>query len=625
MRLDPALVCIVGPNAAGKSSFIEALESLNDDEEFRTAQRTRATPRPRTVVQATFFLAEDDKVLLQGIPGAAAITRLTVRKESGAGSRTYELVSEPARPRMSRRDCSERLRRLRETAWPDEMNRRDEAESEAQWLGHMIDAALALSERNDELSSDEASTINTLYERVVEVDRLPWPHRGLPPALKHWYDEEMSTHPRDQALHILRGRIPLFLKFDDANRLLSSSYDVIDEEPAPAIENLLKLAGTTWTRTVEVAQSTDAGEKLAFEQAANEALRQSITQDWNQSDVTVQLKLDGSTLSLLMSMSSADYIDITEHSDGLRQFVALRAFMTSKAVTVPPVILIDEAERHLHYDAQADLISVFERQEEAAKVIYTTHSAGCLPHDLGTGIRAVLPILDDAVPPQQTDQSQVVDSIWTHGKGFSPLLLALGASAFAFSALQRAVVTEGLSDALLLPTLIREATRKERLSYQIVPGFSQAPKADADNFDLMAARVAFVADSNLGGRNHITGLVRQGVRREQVAWLGGSGSGDVDLEDLLAIGVYVAAINAELSRWYPGVLISPGDIPAKGRSDAVEAWAKARGANVSKPEVAQRVLDQRGDALLVAGTRRATLRALDTRLESILAAPTHLL
>jgi predicted ATP-dependent endonuclease of OLD family len=287
--------------------------------------------------------------------------------------------------------------------------------------------------------------------------------------------------------------------------------------------------------------------------------------------------------------------------------------------------MIDEAERHLHYDAQADVISVFERQREAAKVIYTTHSAGCLPHDLGTGIRAVLPTYADENFTEQTDQSRIVDSIWVHGEGFSPLLFALGASVFAFSSVQRAAVTEGLSDALLLPSLIREATGKARLAYQIVPGFAQAPKADADNFDLMASRVAFVADSNEGGRLHIEGLKPFGVRPEQVAWLGDDPTAEIDLEDLLAVGVYVDAINSELHRWYPDLSITPDDIPETGRSHAVEAWAASRDANVNKPAVAQRILDRRDSAHLVAPPHRGTLRALDRKLEAIFARPTHLL
>jgi predicted ATP-dependent endonuclease of OLD family len=54
-----------------------------------------------------------------------------------------------------------------------------------------------------------------------------------------------------------------------------------------------------------------------------------------------------------------------------------------------PILLLDEIETHLHYDAQADLAQMLAKQEIVAKVIYTTHSMGCLPEDLGTGVRFI--------------------------------------------------------------------------------------------------------------------------------------------------------------------------------------------------------------------------------------------
>jgi len=155
-----------------------------------------------------------------------------------------------------------------------------------------------------------------------------------------------------------------------------------------------------------------------------------------------------------MKVNDDEFFDIDEHSDGLLQFVALRSFVEEERREGRPIVLlIDEAETHLHYDAQADLVSVFEEQSEALAVIYTTHSAGCLPRDIGVGIRAVAPAYADKDGVRkQTDISQIISSIWEQGQDFSPLLLLLGASAFAFSATRFAAITEGPSDAMLLPS-----------------------------------------------------------------------------------------------------------------------------------------------------------------------------
>ncbi|MBA2741721.1 MAG: AAA family ATPase [Actinobacteria bacterium] len=155
-----------------------------------------------------------------------------------------------------------------------------------------------------------------------------------------------------------------------------------------------------------------------------------------------------------LDLKAEDFIEIDQRSDGLRQFVALRSFVIQHGGerSSRPIVLIDEADAHVHYDAQADLVQVLEEQEETSKIVYTTHSAGCLPLDLGTGIRAVVPVEREVEGEiRQTDQSEVINRFWTQGRGYSPILIAMGASAFAFAATRRAVVVEGMSDTLLSP------------------------------------------------------------------------------------------------------------------------------------------------------------------------------
>ena len=58
-------------------------------------------------------------------------------------------------------------------------------------------------------------------------------------------------------------------------------------------------------------------------------------------------------------------VPIEERSAGLQMFAALLAFCARYADYVPPILLFDEAETHLHYGAQADLVHVFETQNVA--------------------------------------------------------------------------------------------------------------------------------------------------------------------------------------------------------------------------------------------------------------------
>jgi hypothetical protein len=117
----------------------------------------------------------------------------------------------------------------------------------------------------------------------------------------------------------------------------------------------------------------------------------------------------------------------------------------------------------------------------------------------------------------------------------------MGAGAAAFSSLRRAVVAEGPSDMILLPTLLRAATRLDELDYQIAPGLSVTPKADLASVDQSAVNVAYLVDGDEGGRTWRDQLVEVGVDAQQIVELK-DGWG---LEDLLDreffVGVYLEA------------------------------------------------------------------------------------
>ena len=188
---------------------------------------------------------------------------------------------------------------------------------------------------------------------------------------------ETATHPHQAAVNALFGRRPRVVKFDRGDRELQPQYDLTGEADLP-VQNLLALAGKTWDdaiRVMEAGQAGDPGSKVVFLEEANDSLHHEFSRAWGQTPLTVKLDIDANMLKIMMSMQARDYIRIDQHSDGLRQFVALRAFVAAQGGDRDLVVLVDEAETHLHYDAQADLIGVFEEQEEVAQIIYTTHSA----------------------------------------------------------------------------------------------------------------------------------------------------------------------------------------------------------------------------------------------------------
>jgi predicted ATP-dependent endonuclease of OLD family len=640
MDLAPRLVSIVGPNAAGKSSFLHALMHLNHDRDFTDAEATRGGGAPYIV--ARFALEKADKDLLRDIPEAKGVRQILVHKERGH-QRYHSLDPSPNRDLRNRKAVAARLDRFQEHTWIDEATSVQAQEDPAAHLSPSanLEQARELLHGDKEFKDPELEILRSLgqFLRAVingqyleSAPDLPQRFRRLPDDLDRVVNEEAIDHPRDRAIEALKDQIPRFHEFDRGVRELHAPYD-LNEDGDPAVGNLLALAGTSWEEVREAAQSGDPARRTVWRESANAELLQRFTAAWRQgySKLIIQFELTGTTLDILMKMQQThDFIRIGEQSDGIRQFLALRAFMALRNEAIKPIVLIDEAETHLHYDAQADLMRVLEEQPDAAKVICTTHSAGCLPRDLGTGVRAIVPITaEEEVDGQkvrvQTDDSEIINSFWTKGRGFSPMLIAMGASAFAFSSTRRALVSEGMSDVVLLPTLIREATGEERLDYQVTPHFAEVHPDEIPDFDLVASRVAYVADGDKGGRDHVKKLRKNGVLEGQIVYIGGSDQSDLSMEDLITKKTYLQAVNRELEVWHDDLKFPEDKLPDRGRAAFVKTWARRHTGKdgdpieLSKVAIAQRVLDQRyKETQLVRTDKREVLRDLDRELTELL-------
>jgi energy-coupling factor transporter ATP-binding protein EcfA2 len=656
IKLDTDPVCIVGPNAAGKSSFLKALEHLNHAEEFAPNERTRV-PGGEPLdphIEARFALSETDRALLENIPEAGAVRQLMVTKY---GTQVYsEPLPKPARDLEPRQEMLGKLEELGKSPWLSGVAQIEpQIEPELERLtADLLSSAIETAGSEQETLDSELATFEQFRERLGWIIRereqegepdgseddeensvwrhwpdLPKKYKDLDSDLHQLLEHERRQHPQRLINDALNTAVPDFVPFNDLARDLRQSYDLAnDDRPAEgaAIHNLFALVDSSWEQALSLIQGGDPGSIEAYEESVNERLEERAALVWQASNLRVKVRIDGSTLTILLSMQAHDYIPIENHSDGLRQFIALRAFLAHHSRDTPPIILIDEAETHLHYDAQADLVGVFEEQTDATQIIYTTHSAGCLPRDLGLGVRAIVPELVKNAKGEEVhgDHSRVINKFWTEGRGYSPLLLAMGAGAFAFSATQRGLITEGMSDALLLPSLIKEATGKDFLGYQPAPSFAEAtsPEEIAD-LDLIASQIAVLADGDKGGEVHVERLTENGILDEQVRYLGGASDSGLSIEDLIDSTIYLNAINEQLELWH-NLSFPAAQLPKKGRSHHVAQWCKAKSIELdkqikmSKVDIAQGVLDQRGDGVQLLDEKYMQLLAdLDAEVEEI--------
>jgi len=432
------LVAIVGPNEAGKTSLLKALDQIDRiDKPLPPTLGTRHSSVPPTI-SALFELEEDDRKALESIHGTEMLRRFwIIRALSGT---TWKLEAPPSRDKKPRREVLESLYELArapeiEEIWSESPSSLDrglwesvvglagsETESfkqdERNKFGQLADALDLLA---SSLNGDEDS--NPDSEGQDPIDAAP--HllfesiQSATAKLRYLVSHESELSPWHQAVALIRSRLPTILEFSEDQRDLSSEYDLAEvaAEPPPALANVAALAGLELEALLRAINAKDHGTVRLLRENANAHLASEFEKSYKQSDVCLQLDTDGTLLRLLVrSEGGEDFVPLSDRSAGFRWFVTLVAFL-SKRRAFRPIVLIDEIETHLHYSAQADVVDVLQKQTLASQVVYTTHSAGALPPDLGRNLRAVVPVA-------RRQRSKVSNSFWTAGPGFTPLSFA---------------------------------------------------------------------------------------------------------------------------------------------------------------------------------------------------------
>jgi predicted ATP-dependent endonuclease of OLD family len=609
MNLDGKIIAVVGPNEAGKTTLLRALTRLDSHEKVSASELSRSRrPSAETQhVEAAYILDSDDQAALADLDLVEAPVRMSYSRRVQGG---VLLIGLQPLPKRRRTEFNAALSSLRVFTESDAINELDPAveedESEVPSLGQHLRDAVAL-------LSDETNTIDD--QQVEQVEAIASDLSGdqfdaIQSALRYAVQWRRLPDVGQEARNRISERAPKFLLFSDADRDLSTEYELqpIAANPPPALANLARLAKLDLEELLAAILESDHGRVVTLQNRANKRLAEVFARSWRQSVITVELNVQGTVVKVLIKENDDLVTSLDERSAGLRMFAALAAFIATRDTTVPPALLIDEADTHLHYDAQADLVNVLLTQQEAAQVIYTTHSPGCLPPDLGTGIRAVVPSESDPAV------STVRNNFWGgHIAGFSPLLFAMGAGAAAFTPSRYAVLAEGASEMILMPSLIRAVTGLDSLPYQVAPGLSEAPTSQYPEMDLQGARVAFTVDGDPGGLKLRERLVKGGVPGERIAVLDG-----MTLEDTVDLDAYRAAVHAEADAANKAPTTEmPADMFGEPRARAVKAWYEQAGLIApSKIAVANRLV-QDGQAV-PSEVGSVALKALHDQLTTIL-------
>jgi len=193
----------------------------------------------------------------------------------------------------------------------------------------------------------------------------------------------------------------------------------------------------------------------------------------------------------------------------------------------------------------------------------------------------------------------------------------MGAGAAAFSAFRRAVMVEGASDMILLPTLFRLATGRRELDFQVAPGLANYSGTGLE-LEETAARVVYLVDGDPGGDEKKRQLMEVlGIDENRIKQF----PTGTALEDYVHIDTYLGLVNSLLDLSQLAERITPDSLDrTKPVSKAVADWCSARGAEApGKPVVAAQLV---GDAqnLRLADGAKEVLKSLHADISKTLSA-----
>jgi hypothetical protein len=573
------LVALVGSNEAGKSSVLQALKRFSNEAAVPQSDLPRTIhplPASMPIAQLVYRLDAGDKraslpLPLRSFPATATLTKHSAGEVTWAFQPPAEI-----NPRIAS-GAVKSLGLLRsaatEVAGQEDVDLifRDEV---VQLQSEVLDAEDVFS--GTEPSSSGWRTLFQVRDSVKAARGLNSQEEAAWALVDDFHREHVLLDDISTRLQsALEPRVPEFVEFDRELRTIRDDYDLEalvsgTEGRHPPLDNLLRFAETTIEELHSVA--LDRPRKKNFLRDLNKSLKSRFKTQWKQSDAFVKLDIEDRRLYVYVEDGSSEFTaKFSERSDGLRMFVALACSLGVTSRVVEPIVLIDEADLHLHIDAQADLISMLERFKGITQVIYTTHSPGCLPSDLGTGVRLV------ARSKSDPRTSLVHASFWAATDpdeyGVSPFLYLLGARAASFSRLRRAVIAEGETEPFLGPAVLRSAHDKLQyeVPFQFVSGLSSASDAGLEELHDVAVRVAFLVDGDPGGQVLSTRVQRVlGVHEDRVRSL----PDGFAIEDFIDPQVYLDAYNKLVlpkSR-IPGLADLGSGIPIK---KAIKDWAKS--------------------------------------------------
>lgn len=464
---------LVGPNEAGKTVILQAIQQLNAPKgiggfdalrdyprsEYDDIKRGVVDPASVTVVEGHFKLEDDD---LKGLPdGYRDCTYVVTRRMDNEAS--HRINGGPPLPNYG--SLTKDLTRL--CAHVDKRKAEDDAAPSAAlaalakgWHdGTVVNAECGAKlqewlEGVLPLIDEENATEEQRYDRLVEACKLADAHEAV--------------------LERLWSRLPVFVLFSNyfrvrprihlahlAQRVATGVLD--DEQYDYGNLCLLKLLGFTAEELADIGstpepKANDANALKAYKDrldsrsyqlnAASVKLTREIVSVWmpnpNRPEADrLRIQADGQYLKVVVEDELGVDIELDQRSEGFQWLVSFFVVFFAEAIEKHKnaILLLDEPGLHLHGLKQRDFRETISRLAEKNQTLYTTHS----PFLVGPDELDIVRVVD--MPDRQVGTKVHGDLSSGDPAALLPLQEALGYDlAQSLFAQTRNLVLEGLTD-----------------------------------------------------------------------------------------------------------------------------------------------------------------------------------
>lgn len=471
---EPNKTILVGPNEAGKSAFLKALQQINPPAgiegfdalrdyprgSYNDITTKRAKPDETDVVVAHFELEDDDKQVVEKEFQSA--TYVFGRRLDNSSWHKLEGVPDKGTTGELNKDL------LRFAAHVDGRQKAEEALPSKE-----LEAILAnYKNGNYYIQGDLATTLIAWLEKhypLVDEENDKEEERYNQLIARCSYSSRIEA-----AKSLLRNRLPVFVLFSnyfrvrplihldhlatrvEQNLLDDAQYDYGNQcllkllgFSARELSNLGKATEPSATDTEALKKYRDQLDKRSYQlNAASVRLTDQIVKVWNPNPERAEasrlrIAADGQYLKVVVEDGLGVEIELDQRSEGFQWLVSffIVFFSETKDKHSNAILLLDEPGMSLHALKQRDFRSTISLLSESNQTVYTTHSPFLVGPDELDLVR-VVEMADRKVGTKVHTTITAADPA-----ALLPLQEALGYDlAQSLFAQQRNLILEGLTD-----------------------------------------------------------------------------------------------------------------------------------------------------------------------------------